>query len=104
MILPKKGTKGFCLNCKDHVFTLASDIKLYGPISELTFTDEGQGPWNKFDLTQCRKCNEWWYSGGHFFCTMEVPNEGQGKGQSSSDHGEQKKGQGLRQDVDFELP
>jgi len=52
----KKGTKAFCLNCKEHLFTIARDVFLGEQTHETMFCD-GQN-FKCGDFQECKKCGK----------------------------------------------
>ena len=52
-----RGTKGFCLSCDAHLFTLDADKKQGDPVSTADLDQtQGQAPWIVHDKCICKKC------------------------------------------------
>ena len=60
------GDKIICVDCGDHVATLARTPQSREPLSVDLFTDEGQGPWKVREPARCKKCGQLFFANGRF--------------------------------------
>lgn len=69
-----KGQKIFCQGCGHLIAVFRKEVFSGQQVSEDMFTEEGQGPWEKYESMVCRNCNEPWKPDQRWFTEPDLEN------------------------------